>query len=316
MLLLALLMLGIGISMFTLAVLAGAQALLYVGGAVFTLSFVVLLTGLTIVPPNHAHVIIFFGKYLGSIRECGFWFVAPFTGARRVSLQVRNFKTLQLKVNDAEGSPIEIAAVIVFRVADTEKALLEVENYAEFMEIQSKTAIRHVAAKYPYDLIGTEGVCLREDGEIVARELTADLQQRFAVAGLEVLDARLTHLAYATEIASAMLQRQQAKAILAAKQIIVEGAVGIAQLAIERIETETKSVLEHEQRISLINNLLVSVVSEKGAQPVINVDLGQIMQRQEKGTKGGKGAQPTANRPATADTESPGREENQPNGFF
>jgi len=254
-----------------------AQTWLYWTGSLSLLASIVLMTGLSVVPPNHARVITFFGKYTGSIKECGFWFIVPFSGTICVSMQVRNFKTLQLKVNDAEGSPVEIAAVVVFRVNDTEKAILEVENYEEYMEIQSKTAIRHIAAKYPYDLIGSqEGVCLRDDGEIIARELTEDLQKRFSVAGLEVLDARLTHLAYATEIASAMLQRQQAKAILAAKQIIVEGAVGIAQLAIDRIEQETKDTLEQEQRISMINNLLVSVVSEKGAQPVINVDLSRL----------------------------------------
>lgn len=251
-------------------------------GIVLLITAVILLTGLTVVPPNHAHVVTFFGKYIGSILECGFYFVTPFSGRTRVSLQVRNFKTMQLKVNDAEGSPVEIAAVIVFKVLDTEKAVLEVEDYEDFVEIQSKTAIRHIAAKYPYDLIGTEGVCLREDGEIIAKELTNDLQQRLSLAGLEVMDARLTHLAYATEIASAMLQRQQAKAILAAKQIIVEGAVGIAQLATDRIESETKSILSNEQRISLINNLLVCVVSEKGAQPVVNVDIAKLVQEQGK----------------------------------
>ena len=280
MLLLALALSGLGVWML---VALGPGGLVITGAVLAFLSSIAILTGLKIVPPNYGAVIVFFGKYLGSIRESGLWFVVPFCGARHVSLQVRNFKTIILKVNDAEGSPVEIAAVIVFRVVDTEKALLEVENYGEFMEIQSKTAIRHIDAQYPYDLIDVEGVCLREDGERIARELVEDLQERLAVAGLEVLDARITHLAYATEIASAMLQRQQAKAILAAKQIIVDGAVGIAQLAIDRIGDES-TALSHQERIALINNLLVSVVSEKGAQPVINVDLSELKRKAAQAT--------------------------------
>jgi len=289
MLLLALACLGVGVWLVVdyhalTAVLPGAVVV--AGAVLLHTKFLVILTGLKVVQPNHGRVIVFFGKYLGSIREAGIWFVVPLSGSRSVSLQVRNFKTMILKVNDAEGSPVEIAAVIVYRVVDTEKALLEVEDYEEFMEIQSKTAIRHIAAQYPYDLIDGEGVCLKDDGERIARELAQDLQERLSVAGLEVLDARLTHLAYATEIASAMLQRQQAKAILAAKQIIVDGAVGIAQLAIDRIG-EGSTPLTSQERVTLINNLLVSVVSEKGAQPVINVDLGDL-QRKISGKEKGK----------------------------
>lgn len=280
MLLLALALIGLGVWML---VTLHPGALVVTGAVLAFLASIAIFTGLKIVAPNYGAVIVFFGKYLGSIRESGLWFVVPFCGAMHVSLQVRNFKTIILKVNDAEGSPVEIAAVIVFRVVDTEKALLEVENYGEFMEIQSKTAIRHIAAQYPYDLIDVEGVCLREDGERIARELVEDLQERFAVAGLEVLDARITHLAYATEIASAMLQRQQAKAVLAAKQIIVDGAVGIAQLAIDRIG-DASTALSHQERIALINNLLVSVVSEKGAQPVINVDLSELKRKAAQAT--------------------------------
>lgn len=280
MLLLALALSGLGVWML---VTLHPGALVVTGAVLAFLASIAIFTGLKIVAPNYGAVIVFFGKYLGSIRESGLWFVVPFCGAMHVSLQVRNFKTIILKVNDAEGSPVEIAAVIVFRVVDTEKALLEVENYGEFMEIQSKTAIRHIAAQYPYDLIDVEGVCLREDGERIARELVEDLQERFAVAGLEVLDARITHLAYATEIASAMLQRQQAKAVLAAKQIIVDGAVGIAQLAIDRIG-DASTALSHQERIALINNLLVSVVSEKGAQPVINVDLSELKRKAAQAT--------------------------------
>ncbi|HAI21512.1 MAG TPA: hypothetical protein DCM14_06445 [Clostridiales bacterium UBA8153] len=280
MLLLALALIGLGGWMLATLVLG---VVVVAGAVVAFLTAIIIFSGLKLVGPNHGAVIVFFGKYLGSIRQSGLWFVVPWSGARHVSLQVRNFKTIILKVNDAEGSPVEIAAVIVFRVVDTEKALLEVENYGEFMEIQSKTAIRHIAAQYPYDLIDAEGVCLMDDGERIARELAEDLQERLSVAGLEVLDARITHLAYATEIASAMLQRQQAKAILAAKQIIVDGAVGIAQLAIDRIGDQS-TALSHQERIALINNLLVSVVSEQGAQPVINVDLSELKRKASQAT--------------------------------
>lgn len=236
-------------------------------------------TGLTVVPPNHAHVVTFFGSYVGSIVQSGLWFVIPLSSRQRVSLQIRNFKTMTLKVNDAEGNPVEIAAVIVFRVVDTEKAILEVEDHEEFVEIQSKTTLRQIAAKYPYDLFGEDqgAISLRGDCEQIARELHDDLQVRLNVAGLEIIDARLTHLAYATEVASAMLQRQQASAILAAKQKIVDGAVGIAQLAVTQINAQAGVALSDYEKVAMINNLLVSIVSDKSAQPVINVDLRSLL---------------------------------------
>ena len=194
----------------------------------------------------------------------------PFSLGKVVSLRVSNFNSKTLKVNDVAGNPVEIAAVVVFRVVDSAKAMFDVSNYEQFVEIQSETALRHVATKYPYDNYREEGYSLRGNAEEVAGELTRELQERLALAGVEVMEARLTHLAYATEIASAMLQRQQASAILAARQIIVEGAVGMVQLALVRLEKDGILELDQERKAAMINNLLVAIISERGAQPIIN----------------------------------------------
>ncbi len=227
-------------------------------------------SGLFVVQPNEAKVLTFFGRYLGSWRQSGLWWSFPFTVRRKVSLRVRNFNSAKLKVNDVEGNPIEIAAVVVFRVVDSAKALFDVDNYEQFVEIQSETALRHVASRYPYDSFEQEGYSLRGNSEEVAEELAAELQQRLRVAGVEVLEARLTHLAYSTEIASAMLQRQQAQAIVAARKLIVEGAVGMVRMAIEKLQDEAKIDLDEERKAAMINNMMVAIVSEKSAQPVIN----------------------------------------------
>ena len=230
----------------------------------------VICCGFVIVFPNKVAVLTFFGRYTGCIRENGFWFVVPFTISKRVSVRVVNFNSERLKVNDISGNPIEIATVVVYRVADAAKAIFDVDNYLEFVEIQSETALRHVAAKYPYDNFSEEGHSLRGDADFIAQELQDELAQRMRVAGLEIIEARLTHLAYATEIANAMLQRQQAAAILAARQIIVEGAVGMAQMAIRRLEEEDVVQLDDGKKVAMINNLMVAIVSDRAAQPVIN----------------------------------------------
>ena len=230
----------------------------------------ILASGLTVVQPNEAKVITFFGRYVGTIMDDGMWLTVPVTIRKRVSLKVRNFNSKMLKVNDVDGNPVEIAAVIVFKVISSAKAVFDVDDYETFVEIQSETALRHVTTKYPYDIFGKEGYSLRGNAEEVAAELARELQDRLAVAGVEVIEARLTHLAYATEIASAMLQRQQASAILAARQIIVEGAVGMAQMAIEQLETANTVELDDERKVAMINNLLVTIVSDRSAQPVIN----------------------------------------------
>ena len=237
---------------------------------VSSLLALIILSSLTIVQPNQARVVVFFGRYMGSIRDNGLWMTVPLTVRTMVSLRVSNFNCKTLKVNDVEGNPVEIAAVVVFRVIDSARAIFDVTNYEQFVEIQSETALRHVATKYPYDNFGEEGFSLRGNAEEVAAELTRELQERLALAGVEVMEARLTHLAYATEIASAMLQRQQASAILAARQIIVDGAVGMVQMALLRLEKEGILELDQERKVAMINNLLVAIISERGAQPILN----------------------------------------------
>lgn len=240
------------------------------GGALsFVIAFV-LLTGLTIVQPNQSAVVTFFGRYLGVIRKSGFYLAIPFSTRKKVSLRVRNFNSAKLKVNDVNGNPIEIATVVVFSVVDSAKALFEVDEYETFVEIQSEAALRHVASKYPYDQLDDSGFSLRANTEEIALELTGELQNRLAIAGVKVIESRLTHLAYSTEIASAMLQRQQAEAIIAAREKIVDGAVTMVQMAIERLQAGQVVELDDERKAAMINNLLVAVVSDRSAQPVIN----------------------------------------------
>ncbi|GAA3409116.1 SPFH domain-containing protein [Paenibacillus hodogayensis] len=251
-----------------LALYSFVQQLFLLGIPLAIVAFL-LLTSITVIQPNQSNVVTFFGKYLGTVREGGFWIVVPFSGRRKVSLRVRNFNSVKLKVNDIDGNPIEIAAVIVFRVVDTAKALFDVENYDQFVEIQSETALRHVASKYPYDNLDGTVYSLRGNTEEVASELAKELQSRLSVAGVEVIEARLTHLAYSTEIASAMLQRQQASAILSAREKIVEGAIAMVQSAIAQLEKDGLA-LDQERKAAMINNLLVAIVSDRSAQPVIN----------------------------------------------
>ena len=229
-----------------------------------------LLSSATVVSPNQAKVILFFGQYLGTIRENGFFLTIPLAQKMTVSLKVRNFNSSVLKINDLDGNPIEISAVVVFKVVDTAKALFDVAYYQDFVEIQSETAIRHIASQYPYDTFNENDLTLRGNTTAVSDELQKELQERLAVAGVEVIETRLNHLAYATEIASAMLQRQQAKAILSARQTIVEGAVTITQMALEQIEDGQEINFTDDRKVQLINNLLVSIITDKGTQPVIN----------------------------------------------
>lgn len=235
------------------------------------LVFVILLaSGITVVQPNQARVLTLFGRYVGSVRESGIWLTIPLTKREKVTLRVRNFHTNTLKVNDIEGNPIEIAAVVVFKVIDSAKATFDVDNYEQFVEIQSEAALRYVATKYPYDAFDEGGHSLRGNTDDVAAQLGQEIQDRLSVAGVKVIEARLTHLAYATEIASAMLQRQQASAVVAARQKIVEGAVGMAQTAIQQLQQEGIVDLDEERKVAMINNLMVAIVSDRAAQPVIN----------------------------------------------
>lgn len=240
-------------------------------GIVLIVLLSIILSSIVIVPPNIAAVITFFGKYKGCIRENGIWMIIPFSTSKRISLRVRNFNSERLKVNDVNGNPIEIAAVVVFRVVDAAKATFDVDNYEQFVEIQSETALRHVAAKYPYDNFDEAGISLRGNADHVSQELLSELQERLSIAGVQIIETRLTHLAYAMEIASAMLQRQQASAILAARQIIVDGAVGMAQMAISNLENDGTLNLDEERKINMINNLMVAIISDRSSQPVINV---------------------------------------------
>lgn len=227
------------------------------------------LGGFFINQPNEARVLVFFGRYVGTVSGAGYHFANPFAAKHPVSLRVHNFNSEKLKVNDARGNPIEIAAVIVWRVTDSARALLEVENYRGFVAIQSESAIRTVATRFPYDSHEGE-VALRSHQDEINAGLLQEVQARLDVAGLEVVDARLSHLAYSPEIAQAMLRRQQAEAIVAARRQIVDGAVSMVEMALRRLEDQGIVRLDEERKASMINNLLVALVADREAQPVIN----------------------------------------------
>lgn len=263
--------LALFIALFALAASVYAFFLVQITvGVLMLVVFILMVSSIMVVQPNEAKAITFFGSYIGSVRESGLWMTVPFTNKPKVSLRVHNFNSKMLKVNDIEGNPIEIAAVVVFKVIDSARALFEVNNYEEFVEIQSETALRHVANKYPYDQFEEGGYSLRGNADQVAGELAGEIQERLKSAGVEVIEARLTHLAYATEIASAMLQRQQATAIIAARSKIVEGAVGMVQMALDKLEKEHIVELDDERKAVMINNLMVAIVSDRAATPVIN----------------------------------------------
>lgn len=249
---------------------ASRMGVIVTGGIILAI-VIIFSTSLTIIQPNEAKVLTFFGNYIGTIRDAGLFMTVPFTDKQRVSLRVCNFNSQILKVNDSKGNPVEIAAVIVYKVVDTAKALFSVDDYEQFVQIQSESAIRHVASEYPYDTFEDEqALTLRSNPTEVSNRLTAELQDRLNVAGVKIIETRLTHLAYATEIASAMLQKQQSAAILSARKIIVEGAVSITEDAIDRLAKEAHLDLTDEQRLQIINNIMVAIISERGTQPVIN----------------------------------------------
>lgn len=249
---------------------AGQMGAIIAGGIILTI-VIIFSTSLTIIQPNEAKVLTFFGNYIGTIRDAGLFMTVPFTDKQRVSLRVCNFNSQILKVNDSKGNPVEIAAVIVYKVVDTAKALFSVDDYEQFVQIQSESAVRHVASEYPYDTFEDDNaLTLRSNPTEVSNRLTAELQDRLNVAGVKIIETRLTHLAYATEIASAMLQKQQSAAILSARKIIVEGAVSITEDAIGRLAKEANLNLTDEQRLQIINNIMVAIISERGTQPVIN----------------------------------------------
>ena len=226
--------------------------------------------GFMIVQPNESKVLILFGKYTGTVRDSGFWWVNPFTIKKHVSLRIRNFNSDKIKVNDLHGNPIEIATVIVWRVVDSARAIFDVQNYEQFVAIQAETAIRTLASEYPYDTNEGEKESLRSSPTEVAENLQKELQKRLDVTGVIIVEARITHLAYAQEIAQAMLRRQQAQAIVAARFKIVEGAVGMVQQALQDLSDKNIVNLDEERKAQMVNNLMVALVADHEAIPVIN----------------------------------------------
>ena len=230
---------------------------------------ILLMPGFFTVQPNQAKVLVFFGKYTGSVRDDGFWWTNPFAVRREVSLRVRNFNSDVLKVNDKHGNPIEIGAVVVWQVVDTARAIFDVDDYEEFVEVQVETAIRALASRYPYDAEEHE-LSLRGSPDEVAKALTEEVQERLKIAGVKVIEARISHLAYAPEIAQAMLRRQQAQAIISARRLIVDAAVGMVQQALEHLERENVVKLDEEKKAAMVNNLMVVLTGEHSASPIIN----------------------------------------------
>ncbi|MET9223331.1 SPFH domain-containing protein [Streptomyces sp. NPDC088197] len=243
---------------------------LIVAGAVVVLCAFITLFGLTQVAPGSARVCQLFGRYQGTIRQDGLRWVNPFTSRRKISTRLRNHETSTLKVNDAYGNPIELAAVVVWQVRDTAQATFEVDNYVQFVSIQTDTAVRHIATNYPYDAHDGQSISLRGNSEDITERLSAEIAARVESAGVKIIESRFTHLAYAPEIASAMLQRQQAGAIVAARQTIVDGAVGMVESALSRIAEQGIVELDEERKASMVSNLLVVLCGDRAAQPVLN----------------------------------------------
>ena len=268
------LLLGIAIIfMATFGVIGGASGEnvpIVIASTVVLLLTILAMTGLFTVNPNDAKVLTLFGRYIGTVRDAGLWFANPFYAKKRISLRVRNFETAKLKVNDNHGNPIEIAAVVVWRVVDSAEALFEVDDYQHYMQTQSESAIRALAQTYPYDAHLLEEVALSTHPAEVAKGLQAAIQDRLEKAGVNVIEARISHLAYAPEIASAMLRRQQASAIIAARKKIVEGAVGMVENALELISQKSIVALDDERKAAMVSNLLVVLCSDRDAQPIVN----------------------------------------------
>jgi regulator of protease activity HflC (stomatin/prohibitin superfamily) len=232
--------------------------------------FVLVVTSLVIVPPGQTSVIQFFGRYIGTVSRSGFWWVLPLAVRRGVSIRVRNFETNHLKVNDADGNPVEIAAIVVWQVVDTAKSTYAVESYTNFVSVQAESALRHVATTHPYDDTTETGTSLRGSTDVVAGELAQEVANRVAIAGVEIVEVRISHLAYAQEIAQAMLRRQQANAVVAARSRIVEGAVGMVELALNRLNENGVVSLDEERTASMVSNLMVVLCGDQPATPVVN----------------------------------------------
>ncbi|WP_316821305.1 SPFH domain-containing protein [Pedobacter gandavensis] len=243
-----------------------------IGAFVLGLNFLLVLPGLIINNPNESKVLTLFGKYVGTVKTDGFFWVNPLTIKQKVSLKARNLNGHQIKVNDKLGNPIEIAAVVVWQIQETAKAMFAVEDYLQYVTIQSEAAVRHLANIFPYDNFEDEEatITLKDGAEKVSSLLEAELSERLSRAGIEVIEARISHLAYAQEIASAMLQRQQATAVIAARKLIVEGAVSMVEMALERLSEKKIVELDEERKASMVSNLLVVLCGDRNVQPVVN----------------------------------------------
>lgn len=269
----SLLLLGVATWLFIAgAIAANAGEGGYLGmvlGSLLGILAILLMASLTIVAPGHTKVVQFFGRYIGTVRKPGIRMVVPLSTRKNVSVRVHNFETNEIKVNDADGNPINIAAIVVWQVADTAKATFAVEDYEDFVAVQAESALRHVAMSHPYDNDAIE-VTLRGDTDVISAELAVEVAERITLAGLEVIEVRISALAYAPEIAQAMLQRQQASAIIAAREKIVDGAVGMVEGALHKLEAKQIVVLDDERKAAMVSNLLVVLCSERGTTPVVN----------------------------------------------
>jgi regulator of protease activity HflC (stomatin/prohibitin superfamily) len=231
---------------------------------------VIILASLVIVQPGQTRVVRFFGSYVGTVRRTGLSWIVPLTDRRNVSIRVRNFETNHLKVNDADGNPVEIAAIVVWQVADTSRALYAVEDFLNFVRVQAESALRHVATTHPYDDPTEDGLSLRGSTDVVAGELADEVAQRVGIAGVEIVEVRISHLAYASEIAQAMLRRQQANAVVAARSRIVDGAVGMVEMALARLSERGIVDLDEERKAAMVSNLMVVLCGDQPASPVVN----------------------------------------------
>ncbi|MEV0961827.1 SPFH domain-containing protein [Streptomyces sp. NPDC049910] len=249
---------------------AAAKALLIVCGVLLVITAAVAMFGLNMIAPGEARVVQLFGRYRGTIRTDGLRWVNPLTTRAKISTRIRNHETAVLKVNDAYGNPIELAAVVVWKVEDTAQAMFEVDDFREFVSTQTEAAVRHIAIEYPYDAHDEDGLSLRGNAEEITEKLALELRARVEAAGVHIVESRFTHLAYAPEIASAMLQRQQAGAVVAARRQIVDGAVGMVEAALARITEDGLVELDDERKAAMVSNLMVVLCGDRAAQPVLN----------------------------------------------
>lgn len=247
----------------------GNSVLIWLSIGLLFLWWCISLAGFFVVEPNGSKVLILFGSYKGTVRDSGFYWTNPFMSKRSVSLRARSLNGERLKVNDHDGNPVEIAAIVVWAVNDTFEALFEVDNYEQYVSLQSETAVRHLAQSFPYDADDAQ-ISLRKNTDEICDKLKDELDQRLRMAGVRILEARLAHLAYAQEIAGAMLRRQQAAAVIAARQMIVEGAVGMVELAVDRLAQHESLTLDEDRKASMVSNLMVVLCSDHSVQPVLN----------------------------------------------